>query len=486
MKDERTGRRNSTDECLCSVATGPNAILVSPQRRRRFLPQVEEGGQRTEGDEDVNPRMGDPESSAAERATDVSGQPGDGEEAGATLRALNHGAAAIGSSRGEECNEMRQWWRETKGLALNGDRPQMLSIMGRTAVLSLEITGQRSEELLDTGASRSFISPERVQRLRLKVSFLPKERSFTLASAEGLRINRVVKNLNMWCGKECFSGEFLVGPIPYDIILGVDWLTRHKVTWYFQPDKFRTYIYGRWRDLPVERRRARPSKTGKLLKAQSSTKAEEAYKLLSQQVSRTTAGEAVKLVRPQSKRYKPHHERNKRVPIKMLLQEAKAGTMKLQSALDGLHAAIMLPARGADAICRLNEERQGPLLCALVAHRQVPKVTLSLNSPPEPVTEPVIVNGDDDEEPPWPTAKLDYTIFESWIGSEQALEVPSQVLAILSEHKLLFPDSLPAGLPPKRPYGHQILLLPGKLPTKQSYIGCHQTNLPFISKKLPS
>ena len=141
-----------------------------------------------------------------------------------------------------------------------------------------------------------------------------------------------------------------MGPIPYDIILGLEWLTRHKVTWYFQSDKFRTYVNGRRCDLPVEWRRARPSETGKLLKAQSSTPAEEAYKLPSQQVSRMTAAEAAKLVRPQSKRYMSHRERNKRVPIKMLLQEAKADTAKLQSALDGLHTAVLLPASGTDAI----------------------------------------------------------------------------------------------------------------------------------------
>ena len=212
MGDERTGRRNSTDEGLCSVATGPNASVVSPEWRRRFLPQVEEGRQRTEGDTNVNSRMGDPELYAAERVTEVSGQPGDGEDAGATLRALNREATAIGSSRGEECNEMRERWRETKGLGLNGDSPQMLCSMERTAVLSLEITGQRCEALLDTGASRSFISLERAQRLRLKVSFPFRECSFTLANGEGLHIDRVVKNLNMWCGKECFSGDVFAGP----------------------------------------------------------------------------------------------------------------------------------------------------------------------------------------------------------------------------------------------------------------------------------
>ena len=74
--------------------------------------------------------MGEPERSATGRGTEVSGQPDDGEEAGATLRAVNRGATAIGSSRGEECNEMREWWREAKGLGLNGGRPQMLCSMG--------------------------------------------------------------------------------------------------------------------------------------------------------------------------------------------------------------------------------------------------------------------------------------------------------------------------------------------------------------------
>ena len=67
--------------------------------------------------------------------------------------------------------------------------------------------------------------------------------------------------------------------------------------------------------------------TGKLLKAQSSSPAEEAYKLRSQQVSRMTAAEAAKLLRPQSKGHKSHRERNKRVPIKMLLQEVTSTTI---------------------------------------------------------------------------------------------------------------------------------------------------------------
>ena len=44
--------------------------------------------------------IGDPDRSAAERGTEVSGQPGDGEEAGDTLRALNSGATASQSGQG--------------------------------------------------------------------------------------------------------------------------------------------------------------------------------------------------------------------------------------------------------------------------------------------------------------------------------------------------------------------------------------------------
>ena len=65
--------------------------------------------------------------------------------------------------------------------------------------------------------------------------------------------------------------------------------------------------------------------------------------MLSQQAPRMTAAKAATLVRPQPERYKSQRERNKRLPIKVLLREAKAGSTKLQLALDWLHTAVMLP-----------------------------------------------------------------------------------------------------------------------------------------------
>ena len=74
---------------------------------------------------------------------------------------------------------------------------------------------------------------------------------FTIANGAQLRIDRTVKSLTVWCGRECFTGDYLVGPVPYDIVLGLDWLTRHKVSWYFQSDKLRTYLDGKWCELPL-------------------------------------------------------------------------------------------------------------------------------------------------------------------------------------------------------------------------------------------
>ncbi|CDJ36500.1 LOW QUALITY PROTEIN: uncharacterized protein EMH_0087940 [Eimeria mitis] len=136
---------------------------------------------------------------------------------------------------------------------------------GRTAVLQLEITGYRCEGLLDTGASRSFIQPTVVERLGLRTRALSEEYFFTVANGENIKIHREVPRLAIICGGECFTGNFLVGQVPYAVILGIDWLDRYKVAWFFGSDKLRTYVKGKVCDLPVLRKEGeRPTEiTGK-------------------------------------------------------------------------------------------------------------------------------------------------------------------------------------------------------------------------------
>ena len=127
--------------------------------------------------------------------------------------------------------ELPPWWRElvfNEGSKMEG----MLCSVGTPAVLSVEVVGRSCEALRDTRASRSFINPRVVDALQLKVRKLSDMCVFTVANGAQLRIDRTVKNLTVWCGRECFAGDYLVSPVPYDIVLGFDWLTKHKVSWY--------------------------------------------------------------------------------------------------------------------------------------------------------------------------------------------------------------------------------------------------------------
>ncbi|CDJ67621.1 hypothetical protein, conserved [Eimeria necatrix] len=162
-------------------------------------------------------------------------------------------AEATKEGHGSDVTEiLPHWWRQTY-MKESYDQGGALCCAGATAVLRVELAGSPCEALLDTGASRSFISPKIVERQQQKVRRLPKEHRFTVATGAQLRIARVVTGLTLWCGHARFSGDSLVGPVPYDVVLGLDWLTEHKVAWYFQSDKFRTYVNGQWCELPVVR-----------------------------------------------------------------------------------------------------------------------------------------------------------------------------------------------------------------------------------------
>ncbi|CDJ53934.1 hypothetical protein EBH_0060520 [Eimeria brunetti] len=308
---------------------------------------------------------------------------------------------------------------------------------------------------------------------------LPKACSFTVANGEVLNIDRVVPRLSMLCGGECFTGDFLVGPIPYEIILGIDWLVNHQVAWYFQSDKLRTYVKGRWCDLPVLRKELKPSTNAPATTEPAKTPADRSYDALAQQVARITAGEAAAFLRLPPKRYKSRHRAGDRVKIKDVLREARKDTEALERALEGLHFVPVLPEAEPDRVVHVPLGRQGSLLCAIVEHYQA--TTREQDAKSAAVAAPA---ADDTEDSPWPTAKLTYTEFDNWSRGHEALRLPPQILTVLQQHRLLFPDSLPDGLPPKRTYDHRILLVPGKLPTKAPIYKMPPDHLSYHTKEI--
>ncbi|CDJ68079.1 OSJNBa0042D13.18 protein, related, partial [Eimeria necatrix] len=258
------------------------------------------------------------------------------------------------------------------------------------------------------------------------------------------------------------AGDFLVGPVPYDLVVGLDWLTEHRVAWYFQSDKLRTYVDGQWCDLPVVRATDATQRDGRTLGTRQRTPAEQAYDILAKQVADMTREEATALLSPPSKRYKPPPRGKRKAVVAALLQQASESAACIHHPLQGLSVMLTLPAMESDVAVRLMEEWQGALCCALVE--------ASPSNPRQQCLKalPVSAFPDDEETSPWPTAKLEYSKFDTWLTSEEAQETPRAILDVLCAHRAVFPDQLPTGLPPKRPNDHRILLVPGTLPTKSA------------------
>ena len=456
---------------MCAVATGPNAIPVSFERRNRLLSTAEGTNTSKEHKEETQPLSelrwkSGPTSILSEETPD------------ATTDSRRKSAEATQEGHGSDVTEiLPHWWRETY-MKESYDQGGALCCVGATAVLRVELVGSPCEALLDTGASRSFISPRTVERLQLKVRMLPREHRFTVATGAQLRIDRVVTGLTLWCGHARFSGDFLVGPVPYDLVLGLDWLTEHKVAWYFQSDKLRTYVNGQWCELPVVRTGEATLRGDSSIAAHPKTPAEQAYEILAKQVAGMSAEEAAIFLRPPPRRYKPHAKKKAKARITSLVRQAAEDTKDLKAPMHGLHLILALPEAGPAMPLRLADEWQGALCCALIGTQPAPS---SWNSPPA-----ITAAGatESDEESPWPQAQLEHTLFDAWIHSTEAQDIPQEIAQVLHEYRAVFPDNLPKGLPPKRPHDHHILLVPGKLPAKSAIYRMTPDQLTFHKQEI--
>ena len=294
---KRASPSNRGRGVMCAVATEPNAIPVSPRWEEKLIDK--EQGAPVDG-------LGPPAcwKLSAERWTAAQATSGNREVAhdADNSREVNDGVS-LENSQSVTNVELPPWWRE---LVVNeGSKKEgMLCSVGTPPVLPVEVVGHSCEARPDNGASRSFINPRLVDTLQLKVRKRSDVRVFTVANGAQLRIDRAVENLRVWCGRECFTGDYLVGPVPCDIVLGFDWLTRHKVAWYFQSDKLRTHLDGRWCELPLVRTHMDKPTEDDRQTAPKRTPAEEAYDLLARQVAQMTEAEAAALLRSPPKRTK--------------------------------------------------------------------------------------------------------------------------------------------------------------------------------------
>ncbi|CDJ63256.1 OSJNBa0080E14.14 protein, related [Eimeria necatrix] len=403
---------------MCAVATGPNAIPVSFERRNRLLSTAEGTNTSKERKEETQPLSelrwkSGPTSILSEETPD------------ATTDSRRKSAEATQEGHGSDVTEiLPHWWRETY----------------------------------------------------MKESY--DQRGALCCVGAQLRIDRVVTRLTLWCGHARFSGDFLVGPVPYDLVLGLDWLTEHKVAWYFQSDKLRTYVNGQWCELPVVRTGETTLRGDSFIAAHPKTPAEQAYEILANQVAGMSTEEAAIFLRPPPRRYKPHAKKKAKARITSLVRQAAEDTKDLKAPMHSLHLILALSEAGPAMPLRLADEWQGALCCAVIGTQPA---SSSWHSPSA-----ITAAGatESDEESPWPQAQLEHTLFDAWIHSTEAQDIPQEIAQVLHEYRAVFPDNLPKGLPPKRPHDHHILLAPGKLPAKSTIYRMTPDQLTFHKQEI--
>ncbi|XP_073124289.1 uncharacterized protein [Henckelia pumila] len=108
--------------------------------------------------------------------------------------------------------------------------PDTTLITGRILVADVA-----TRALLDSGATHSFISEafthkRGIQHEELSIGF-----SVTIPSGEELSTRRFVKNLELLFQGQSVVADFIVLPMTeFDLILGMDWMTKNDVVIYFQ------------------------------------------------------------------------------------------------------------------------------------------------------------------------------------------------------------------------------------------------------------
>ncbi|CDJ65775.1 hypothetical protein ENH_00013030 [Eimeria necatrix] len=292
------------------------------------------------------------------------------------------------------------------------------------------------------------------------------------------RIDRVVTGVTMWRGHARFSGDFLVGTVSYDLVLGLDWLTEHKVASHFQSDRLRTYVNGQWCELPFVRTGEENLQGEYPTVVHPRTPTEQAYEILAKQVAGMLAEETAIFLRPPPKRYKSHAKTKAKARITSLVHQAAADTKSRRAPLQGLHLILALPGAGSAVPVRFSDEWQGAFCCVLIGNQPTSSGWGS------PFASTALTAAEGEEGSPWPMAKLEHTLFDEWINSTEAQDVPCEIIQVLQEYRASFPDYLPKGLPPKRRHDRHILLVPGKLPAESAIYRMTPDQLTFHKQEI--
>ncbi|KAL8442332.1 hypothetical protein Emed_007346 [Eimeria media] len=165
--------------------------------------------------------------------------------------------------------------------------------------------GKEMLALLHTGATQTFVSSRLVEELQLQTKPLPEAMYLTVASGHQLDLPAIIPKVPFRVGNFCTYGRFLVAPLPYPIILVLDWLRELSALWDFGHARVIVFRGSRRFNLSVV-----------------DVTASDLHEPRGQAETDTNRGEA--LVRKRPERYKHFTSKANRVPIEELVAAARS------------------------------------------------------------------------------------------------------------------------------------------------------------------
>ena len=96
-----------------------------------------------------------------------------------------------------------------------------------------------------------MVSPGEVPALGLETQSLPRELKFVAADGGEMKITLVVRDVPVTIGMVETAVDLLVATIPFQLILGKDWLGQVAATWDFRTDMLTLRCGDREVELPV-------------------------------------------------------------------------------------------------------------------------------------------------------------------------------------------------------------------------------------------
>ncbi|XP_073152830.1 uncharacterized protein [Henckelia pumila] len=108
--------------------------------------------------------------------------------------------------------------------------PDTTLIKGR-----IVLAGVATRALLDSGATHSFISEAFTRKRSIEYEEFLGGFTVTIPSGEELSTRNIVRNLELLLQGQSVSADLIVLPMPeFDLILGMDWMTKNAVVIDFQ------------------------------------------------------------------------------------------------------------------------------------------------------------------------------------------------------------------------------------------------------------